>query len=118
MSTWIARRVGRVRGRPLALRDAAASRSRWRRRSRTVDPFETLQLQLALGRLDREIAVLRGRGEEPFACAHHLRAATAAYDALLADACRLAGVDPLTGGGPALQRVVAEAELHLRGWEW
>jgi hypothetical protein len=84
-----------------------------------VDPFSTLEVQLALARLDREIAELL---DDPgaanrFAQGHHLRAAQLAYEQLLQEACQLAEVNTLPGGG-VVRRVIAEAELRARGWTW
>ena len=88
-----------------------------RRRRPPVDPFRTLEVQSALSRLDHEIAELLYRDEPLFARAHHLHAAVAAYGQALDEACGLAGV-ALPSAGPALRRVLAEAELRTRGWEW
>jgi hypothetical protein len=82
------------------------------------DPFETLEVQLALTRLDQEIKDLRYGRRDDFAGAHHLRAAMKAYDHVLDDACRLAGVGSLPGGGTSIRRMLAEAELQARGWDW
>ncbi len=87
------------------------------RRRPVVDPFETLEVQMSLSRLDREIETLRRSGDR-FAAAHHLRAAVIAYDDLLAQACRLAGVVGPVPVRSALHRLAAEAELHARGWDW
>lgn len=81
-----------------------------------VDPFTALEVQMALSRVERLIADLQSE-DGRFARAHHLRAARAAYDQLLDEACRLAGVGPLPEAG-AVRRVLAEAELRTRGWSW
>jgi hypothetical protein len=41
----------------------------------------------------------------------------AAYDRLLDEACRLAGVPAPDGTGDA-RRLLAEVELRARGWNW
>lgn len=89
-----------------------------RHRRRNDNVFETLEVQLALTRIDQEIKQLRfGRGDD-FAGAHHLRAAMKAYDYLLADACRLAGVVQEPDAPVEVRRMLAEAELQARGWDW
>ncbi len=81
-----------------------------------VDPFDALEVQMALSRLERRMEeVLSDDGR--FARAHHLQAARAAYDQALVEACRLAGVEQLPEAG-SLRRVMAEAELRARGWDW
>ena len=91
----------------------------WRlpRRSRVdADPFETLRVQSSLARLECEIDRLRG-DDEGFAIAHHLRAAVLAYDDLLGEARRLAGMEEPSRRGSA-GRLLTVAELHARGWDW
>jgi hypothetical protein len=104
---------------------AAVRRSHRRRdlRRRTLegDPLETLVLQMRLGEVARELQALgASRG---FAVAHHTRAAQAAYDALLAEACRRAGLPvstPLHADEQvtASERLREELELASRGWSW
>lgn len=107
---------------------------RWRARS--ADPFDALEVQLSLARLEREIERLRGHGGRDFAQAHHLRAAMLAYDQLLTQACRLAGIDPPTADrhqdatgterngqrpedpGSEVERVLAVAALTAHNWRW
>ncbi|QAY64869.1 hypothetical protein ET495_11525 [Xylanimonas allomyrinae] len=92
-----------------------------RRRKAAGDPIDTLTLQLRLGEIAREIQALAGsRG---FAVAHHTRAAQAAYDALLAEACRRAGLPVeaphlVTDRTPEAERLREELELASRGWSW
>ena len=107
--------------------------SRWRRRlqrsterlvrplrRRAVpepDPFDTLFLQTRLGHLAGEIR--RVESARIYARAHRLMALEAAYDDLLDEACRLAGVP----GEADLQRGEEkrwheEQELASRGWSW
>jgi hypothetical protein len=86
------------------------------------DPFQALEVQGALGRLEREIHRLRAaRPDGLFAQGHRLTVATQAYDLALDDACRLAGVtiepEP-EGTGQGLRRLRAELELRSRGWQW
>lgn len=81
------------------------------------DPFEVLRLQMGLARLEAEIATIR-QDTLAFARAHHLRAAVAAYDDLLAEACRLAGIRVDACQHEAAWRDRAEALLQARGWFW
>ncbi len=104
----------------------ASARSRRRRREylrRQVegDPLDTLVLQVQLGQIATELRRLSdSRG---FAVAHHTRAAQAAYDALLAEACRRAGI-PVEGPAHVTdvareaERLREELELTERGWTW
>jgi hypothetical protein len=93
--------------------------SRWRRRMelRTArvrgrfhrrvvpdpDPFDTLRLQTRLGHLAGQI---------------RLMALEAAYDDLLDEACRLAGVPQLDLQPREERRWREEQELASRGWSW
>ncbi|GAB2462042.1 hypothetical protein [Xylanimonas ulmi] len=91
------------------------------RRSIEGDPIDTLTLQIRLGEIAHEIQALAA--SNAFAAAHHTRAAQAAYDALLAEACRRAGL-PVEGPGEATartseaERLREELELASRGWTW
>jgi len=85
------------------------------------DPFQALEVQQALGRLEREIRRLRATSDGQFAQGHRLTVATRAYDLALADACRLARVPIVPEPGPAGRptwRLHAELELRGRGWQW
>jgi len=96
---------------------AERRRAKERRRRQEDDPLTTLQLQLRLGQMAREIQALAG-GDTRFAAAHHTRAAQAAYDELLREACRRAGVGD---GAPIVtesDRLLRELELSSRGWSW
>lgn len=89
-----------------------------RRHGDEVDPFGTLAVQSALARVERAIAQVEQDGDR-FARAHHVRALRLAYDGLLEEACRLAGVDvDALPEAASSRRVVAEAELGVRGWSW
>lgn len=109
---------------------------RRRSRARRADPFDALEVQLSLARLEGEIERLRAYGGRDFAQAHHLRAAILAYEQLLTQACRMAGIDPPTvdrvqdatgterngqrpeDPGSEVERVLAVAALDARGWRW
>jgi hypothetical protein len=93
--------------------------ARWvssRTQRSVVDPFSALEVQMALTRVERLIADLQ-RDDRRFARAHHLYSAVAAYDRLLDEACRLAGV-PVPEGSGDTRRLLAEVELRARGWTW
>ncbi|WP_053203896.1 hypothetical protein [Jiangella muralis] len=81
-----------------------------------ADPFETLTVQLRLTRVSGEIRRLE-RDQGRWARAHHLTAATRAYDDLLLDAARLAGL-PVPDAPPAIRRVMIESALRHDGWSW
>jgi predicted nucleic acid-binding protein len=102
---------------------------RWRemrkRQLAEANPLRTLELQLRLADVAEEIRRLENG--DGFAKAHHLRAAQAAYDALLAEACRragvgaeLSGVASTTRSKPATEdtRFGMELALCSRGWSW
>jgi hypothetical protein len=88
------------------------------------DPFEALRVQMRLAVLAEEVRALE-RSADVYARVHHLRATEAAYDAMLFEACRLAGV-PTDSQPGRLSTVVqdkeerfrAEVELAARGWSW
>ena len=88
-----------------------------RHRQRQEDPLTTLQLQLRLGQIAREIRALAG-DDSGFAGAHHSRAAQAAYDELLREACRRAGVEDDSPITTETDRLLRELELSSRGWSW
>ncbi len=89
-----------------------------RRRSTDVDPFRALEVQAALARAGAGMRDVESDGTR-FARAHHLHALRIAYDGLLEEACRLAGVraEDLPPSG-SVRRLVVEAELGARGWQW
>ena len=92
--------------------------ARWASRVQrpNVDPFSALEVQLALARVERLIADLQ-YDDRRFARAHHLYSAIAAYDRLLDEACRLAGIPAPDAVGDT-RRLLAEVELRARGWSW
>ncbi|QTE31212.1 hypothetical protein J4E96_00300 [Pengzhenrongella sicca] len=86
------------------------------------DPFEVLRVQIRLGALAEEVRALERNGGL-YARGHHLKATQAAYDALLIEACVLAGI-AIAGGARAtvpqdeIERFREEVELASRGWSW
>ena len=81
------------------------------------DPFDTLFLQTRLGHLAGEIR--RVEATRMYAKAHKLMALEAAYDDLLDEACRLAGVsDEADLKRGEAKRWLEEQELASRGWSW
>jgi hypothetical protein len=92
---------------------------RFRRRSvPEPDPFDTLRLQTRLGHLAGEIRRIE-TAPGVYARAHRLMAVEAAYDDLLDEACKLAGVPTetyLLHGED--KRWHEEQELASRGWSW
>ncbi|MEU4288213.1 hypothetical protein AB0E63_08310 [Kribbella sp. NPDC026596] len=98
----------------------SGSRLTGRLRRHTVpepDPFDTLRLQTRLGHVAEEIR--RVESARIYAKAHRLMALEAAYDDLLDEACRLAGVREeadLERGEE--KRWLEEQELASRGWSW
>jgi len=97
---------------------------RLRRPTPPPDPFEVLRVQMRLAVLADEVRALE-RSAEVFGRVHHMRATEAAYDAMLFEACRLAGV-PTQGPPGRLSTMVQdrqerfreEVELAARGWSW
>lgn len=82
------------------------------------DPFVVLSVQMRLGMLAEQIRRLE---DDPtvWARGRRLAAVRAAYDDLLHEACRLAGVD--LGEDPPRddpERFREEMELTSRGWSW
>lgn len=92
---------------------------RFRRRAEPEpDPFDTLRLQTRLGHLAGEIRRIETQ-PRVYARAHRLMAVEAAYDDLLDEACKLAGVPTetfLMRGEE--KRWHEEQELASRGWSW
>jgi hypothetical protein len=88
-----------------------------RRQIPEPDPFDTLRLQTRLGHLAGEIR--RVESARMYAKAHKLMALEAAYDDLLDEACRLAGVsDEADLERGEAKRWLEEQELASRGWSW
>jgi hypothetical protein len=86
------------------------------------DPFEVLRVQLRLGVLAEEVRSLECSGDV-YARGHHLKATQAAYDALLTEACILAGISTSPSARPTIpqgeqERFREEVELASRGWSW
>ncbi|MDM7830244.1 hypothetical protein [Cellulomonas edaphi] len=97
--------------------EAAADRLR-RRQPATADPFEALRVQERLGAVAEHVLALEG-DPHSFARAERIIASQLAYDQLLAEACKLAGVEvePSALGDP-YERFREEVELTARGWSW
>lgn len=97
--------------------ERAAARLR-RERPVTEDPFQTLRVQERLGVVAAHVRRLEG-DERAFARAERIIASQLAYDQLLAEACRMAGVEvlPAAKGDPA-ERFREEVALAERGWTW
>ncbi len=90
-----------------------------RRRHRYVpDPFVALRVQSRLGIVARHVQALEA-DRRAMARAERIVASQLAYDDLLEEACRMAGVDipPHAKGDPA-ERFREEVELAGRGWTW
>jgi hypothetical protein len=82
------------------------------------DPFDTLRLQTRLGHLAGKIRMVEAT-PRIYAKAHRLMALEAAYDDLLDEACRLAGVpDEAELKRGEEKRWLEEQELASRGWSW
>lgn len=80
------------------------------------DPFATLNVQVGLTRIAAEIRYLES-DQGRWARAHHLVAATAAYDDLLLEAARLCGL-PVADAPPPIRRLILESQLRHDGWSW
>jgi hypothetical protein len=108
----------RRRARVAAALDRVARRVRHGRHAPDADPFDALHVQMRLGIVAQHLQRLE---DDPHAWARAERiiASQLAYDALLADACRLAEVEvlPRPKGDP-WERMREEVELAARGWTW
>ncbi len=120
----VARRGLREPGRPDQTRRSEHRRKRrwWVRGGQPeapdLDPFLALQLQTRLGVVADHVRHLE-EDSRAYARAQRIIAGQLAYDALLAEACRLAGVDVLTeAAGDPGERFREEVELASRGWSW
>ena len=82
------------------------------------DPFDTLRLQTRLGHLAGKIRLVEAT-PHVYAKAHKLMALEAAYDDLLDEACRLAGIPGEADAERGEEkRWHEEQELTSRGWSW
>jgi hypothetical protein len=108
----------RRRARAAAVLDRVASRVRHGRRPPPPDPFDALHVQMRLGIVAQHLQRLEA-DPHAWARAERIIASQLAYDALLADACRLAEVEvlPRPKGDP-WERMREEVELAARGWTW
>jgi hypothetical protein len=108
-------------GRQDAGRHGAGRRGLLHRRPATPplpDPFDALQVQTRLAIVAEHIRHLE-EDRHAWARAERIIAAQLAYDALLAQACRMAGVEVLPRAkGDPWERLREEVELIARGWTW
>jgi hypothetical protein len=114
---WRSRRTGRAVAWGARQTHRITRRIPLLNRSTPPDPFETLQVQIRLHAVAVEIRELE-TDCTVYARAARLEARAQAYDALLRNACELAGVvdlDEATGRDGRMQR---ELELAERGWSW
>jgi len=82
------------------------------------DPFTTLQVQSRLSKVAEHMRELEA-DPHAFARAERLIASQLAYDQLLAEACKLAGVEvEAHPKGDGAERFREEVELASRGWGW
>ena len=82
------------------------------------DPFQTLHLQTRLSTVANHMRDLE-LDTHTFARAERLIASQLAYDQLLAEACKLAGVEVEEHPkGDGAERFREEVELASRGWAW
>jgi hypothetical protein len=89
-----------------------------RRKPKPIDPFEVLRLQTRLGVVADQVRELEADAQV-YAKAHRLAATRAAYDDLLGEACRMAGIQPVPEARRSEgERLREEVELASRGWSW
>ncbi|UZN03505.1 hypothetical protein [Cellulomonas sp. S1-8] len=89
-----------------------------RRHAEPYDPFLTLRVQERLGAVATHVQRLEG-DDRTFARAERIIASQLAYDQLLAEACRMAGVEVLPAAkGDPQERFREEVALTERGWTW
>jgi len=82
------------------------------------DPFTTLHVQSRLAKVAEHVRELEA-DPHAFARAERLIASQLAYDQLLAEACKLAGVEVEEHPkGDGAERFREEVELASRGWAW
>jgi hypothetical protein len=90
------------------------------------DPFEILEMQKRLTAVVAELRVLQSQDADRtyYARAHRIRTRRSAYDQLLAEACRMAGIETEHARREdgicrnEDERFLAEMELMARGWTW
>jgi len=83
-----------------------------------TDPFQALRVQERLGAVADHVRALEV-DPHTFARAERIIASQLAYDQLLAEACKMAGVEVLVRPlGDAQERFREEVELASRGWSW
>lgn len=90
----------------------------WRRfaRKQHDDPFVVLALQIRLGAVADLLQTIDS-DTRMFARGQRWIATRNAYDALLGDACRVAGVPPAEAFTED-ERLRVELDLASRGWNW
>ncbi len=115
------RRAARERRRAWAAAGADRVAARLRRGDPmppAPDPFDALQVQTRLTIVAEHLQRLEA-DVHGWARAERIIASQLAYDALLAEACRLAGVEVLARAkGDPWERLREEVELAARGWTW
>jgi hypothetical protein len=105
-------------GHPHGARDRRRLLHRRPATSPLPDPFDALQVQTRLAIVAEHIRHLE-EDRHAWARAERIIAAQLAYDALLAQACRMAGVEVLPRAkGDPWERLREEVELIARGWTW
>ena len=98
--------------------EAVAERLRRPHRTVAPDPFDALRVQDRLGVVARHVQRLE-EDRRAMARAERIIASQLAYDDLLAEACRMAGVEvPPHAKGDPTERFREEVELAGRGWAW
>ncbi|VTR77493.1 hypothetical protein [Cellulomonas hominis] len=109
----------RHRARVAGVLDRVASRVRHGNHAPPApDPFDALHVQMRLGIVADHLQRLE-EDRHAWARAERIIASQLAYDALLADACKLAGVEVLPRAkGDPWERMREEVELAARGWTW
>lgn len=120
---WWRRRLIALRTR-WEVRRAARRARHGTRASAASDPFEVLAVQLRLAAVAEQLRALEDH-PDTWALAHRLESTLAAYDELLGEAQRLAGVTtvaappaPGTHRRSEPERLADELALAERGWFW
>lgn len=110
--------LSRIRTRLAGGLDRVAAHLRHGRHVPPPDPFDALHVQMRLGIVADHLQRLEA-DQHAWARAERIIASQLAYDALLAEACRLAGVEVLPRAkGDPWERMREEVELAARGWTW